>query len=411
MTSSVHLRARLVLLAALATAACGSRGDDPFVPPPPPQTTWALNIVTVAQSAVARLGLPGSRPGGRDDLGTMHLVWEEGSLLRHGFVSLTQTQWTLRTIPTVSSSATIRGPALVFPSGALFIAAWLEQLGVTSRIVVARSQDRGANWETPITLSFGTVAVSSPVIHAYRRANNTFGAVVAWSEPGSSSGRIMYSMWRGTGWSAADWTANAPLSTNLAGNARDVSISGLGENLIAAWADPRGATGGTGIFMARSSNGGQTWQSEGLIGIPIGTSGVGTEPSVAVENDGDVYIAWNTNNSVRIARSSDSGINFSAPRPLGPGFGPNVTTGDNDRIAVAWTGGNASDPEAQHIVSLALSLDDLVTVDGPAAMPGSASISARSQARAFLSGTALDMIWTDVTGGNRSIQHRTAALP
>jgi hypothetical protein len=296
----------------------------------------------------------------------------------------------------------------------VFLAAWLEQVGTTNRIVVSRSLDHGATWDAPITLAFGTGAFSSPVMYAYRRSSGTMGAVVAWSDPATPTpGRVVTTFWRGTGWTINDWSTVAPLSTNVTGSARQVALAGVGENVFAAWADPRGApVGGTGVFISRSTNGGQSWQQDALIGIPVGTSAVGSDPAVALELDGDVYVAWSAADGVRVVRSPDNGLNFSAPRTLGPGFGPSIATGDDDRIAVAWTGvgGDAAD-EAQHFVSLALSYDDLVTIDTPTAMPGSASIRSRTQARAFLAGASLDMAWIDVTGGQRAVQHRTARLP
>lgn len=403
-----------IALALAAFGACSDRAREPFEPGPPQEPTWALNSVTVATSVNARLASNSAVSGFRDDLGTMHLLWEDGTAIRHGIVTLAQTQWTvLNSLPNFSAVASVRRPVLASTASGVFIAAWLEQLGGNNRIVVSRSLNRGGDWESPISLVSTTNAITSPVIYGFRRGSLTPGAVVAWSDPGTGlATRIFATTWRGAQWNAGDWTTAAQVSTNATGTARDVSLAGTGEEVIAVWADTRGALGGaTGIFASRSSNGGQSWDADALIGIPISSSGVGSEPSVAVGPAADVVIGWTAQGGIFAARSQDRGNTFTVPRRLGDGFGSRVAIGDGGRIAIAWTAGaGAGSDEMQHSVALSISLDNLLTVNGPGAMPGS-STTARTQARSFLSGASLDMIWTDVAGGTRSIQHRTARLP
>lgn len=405
---------RRVLVAALLVASCSGRVEAPFVPGPPPQPIWAINSVTIYQSPNARIAGNGAAAGGRDDLGTMHLLWEDGTALRHGFVPLTQTTWTVRNIATFASAATVRRPTLAILPGGLFLAAWLEQLGGTYRIVVSRSIDHGANWDTPLSLLSTATAISSPSLYVYQRANGTTGAVIAWSDPPTlAPGQVYTSVWRGTTWSASDWTPASAISGNTTGSARDVSLAGRGEDVVAAWADTRGApAGGTGVFITTSSNGGLSWGAASLAGVPIGASAVGTEPAVAVGADRSVVLTWTNGATVYASRSTDRGVTFSLPRRMGDGFAARPAVSDGGRVAIGWTNGaGASADETAFLSSLALSYDNLLTVAGPSEMPGSATTRARASTRAFLSGTTLDMIWVDVSGGTRALTHRTAALP
>lgn len=414
-SSKVRLHAAAALALVALSSCGGGRADDPFEPGPPPAPTWALNSVTVGNSANTRLSGNNAVSGGRDDLGTMHLLWEDGSVIRHGFVSLSQTLWTVITVPNFAPLATVRRPVLAYPFGAVFLAAWLEQLGGSNRIVVSRSLDHGATWDAPISLVSTTASISSPVMHAFRRANGSLGAVVAWTDASPPiGGRIFSTTWRGGTWALSDWTSIAPISSNTAsGVARDVSIAGNSEHVIAVWADTRGATGGgTAVFASRSTNGGLTWDADGLIGVPIGTSAVGSEPAVAVGPAGDVVASWTAAGAIRASRSTDRGGIWSAPNRLGDGFASRPAIGDNGRIAVAWTvGGGSGSNESLHTVGLSITLDNFLTVEGPSAMPGSATTTARTQGQAFLLGTALEMVWIDVSGGTRAVQHRTARLP
>jgi hypothetical protein len=406
-------RPRPLVLGIGLLAACGDRPEQPFVPGPPPEPIWAVNAVQVFQSPGSRLAANNGVAGGRANLGTMHLFWEDGTVLRHGFVTLTQTAWQVLTVPTFSSAATVRRPVVSYASGGTFLAAWLEQLGATHRIVVSRSLDYGATWESPISLVASTEAISSPVLYAYQRATGTLGAVVAWSDaPTAPAVRVRATTWRGAAWSAADWTAPAPVSSNTSGSAQQVTIDGRGEEVIAVWSDSRAASGVAGLFSARSTNGGQSWGPDALIGVPIGSSAVGTEPSVTLGPGADMALAWSHQGAVWVSRSSDRGVNWSAPLRLGPGHGGQAAIGDPGRIAIGWTNGAAAGTdENTHSLSLAVSGDNLLTMNAPNAMPGSAGVAARTSVRLFITGPTLDLIWIDVSGGTRSIQHRTARLP
>ncbi len=404
------------LLAIAVLSACGGRIADPGAPGgEPPEPTWAPSSVTVSQSPQTRIASSNAVAGGRDDLGTMHLLWEDGPVLRHGLIPLRQTTWTVAPVPTFSGASTVRRPVLGLVGGPVFIAAWLEQLGSTSRIVASRSLDRGATWDAPLSLFSTSTAISSPVLYAYRRVNGSGGAVIAWSDPATATpARLFSTVWRGNAWAASDFTSTTPISTNVTvGSARDVSLAGFGEDVVAAWADTRGITGGgTTIFISRSANGGLVWDQDGLIGVPLGTSGAGSEPGVAVGPEGDVVASWSNAGGIWVSRSIDKGNSFVLPKRLGAGFSSHPSIGDNGRIAIAWTAGaGLGTDESLHSVALSLSFDKLSSFIGPSAMPGSATTPSRTQARAFVLGANLDMIWTDVSGGTRTVMHRTAQLP
>src|SRR5438105_3227435 len=211
----------------LGCTGCGAHGTEPFVPTGTPSPTWSANLVTVSQSTVTFLAPTAASVGGRDELGTMHLVWGDGPVLRHGFVPLGDTQWSLRTIPT-TTGATISAANIVYCAPGTFIASWIENRNDGFlRVLVSRSLDHGATWDPSLVVASAATVSGSVALYGFQRVAGGSGAVVAWAD--GNPLRVRASTWDGSGWNLSHWSSIATLSSNAAGSADDVVLGGRGE--------------------------------------------------------------------------------------------------------------------------------------------------------------------------------------
>ena len=400
-----HSLVRFGFLVSLsAVAACSGRESDPFVPTQVPTPIWAANFASVSVSPFTSLAAAGTNAGGRDELGTMHLVWADASILRHGFIAINETNWSLRTIPT-TAGAIVRGAALGYAIPGIFIAAWSEDRNDGQfRVMVSRSSDHGATWDVPIQLVAGPTVSTTVALYAFARSSGGSGAVVAWTE--GSPARVKSSAWSGTLWASAQWSTPSFISSSATGSAREVVLAGRGDVVIAAWTDTRTTAAGD-VFMSKSITAGSTWQADAKAAVSRVPA---TSPSVTFTSAGSLLLAYVSSGSVYVTSVPDVGGTFAVDVALGTGVRPHVTTGENGRSAVSWDyTSTAIDSDSR--TGLAISYDNFLTESGPFVMPGSETTTARVQSAVFLAGRTMDVVWVDVSGGTRAVEHRTAALP
>ena len=133
---------------------------------------------------------------------------------------------------------------------------------------------------------------------------------------------------------------------------------------------------GTGVAVARSRDGGQTYPQFTVFSVEGGSGHFNDKPIIAADTSAgspfrdSVYIAWDaavggsTGGGVRLARSVDHGATFSVTRvddPQGPGraVGAVPFVGPNGEVYVAWN------DYAANTIAFSRSLDGGVTWDRP----------------------------------------------
>ena len=110
-----------------------------------------------------------------------------------------------------------------------------------------------------------------------------------------------------------------------------------------------GADGGE-IYLARSTDGGQTWT---LKLVYQGVSGVSLQnifPTVAVDGGSNVHIVFSDSRNVYLTSSRDQGASFTPPVRVSNGGGtktavaPWVTAGSSGKVNIQWWGTSHTDP-------------------------------------------------------------------
>ncbi len=101
---------------------------------------------------------------------------------------------------------------------------------------------------------------------------------------------------------------------------------------------------GNNLYLARSTDGGQTFIIKLVYQATPGTSLVNVFPSIAIDHGGNLYIVYSDSHSAFLTVSTDYGATWSVPVRVsnGPGtksaIGPWVTAGDVGHINVTWWG-------------------------------------------------------------------------
>lgn len=228
----------------------------------------------------------------------------------------------------------------VSPSGDKVYLAWQESSGGQNRIKFARSLDGGTTFEAALDLTNGFYPAM---------VLGTGGEIyVAWMDwEGVQSSWLIYvakSADGGQSFSApVKVTANVPSSTMQFYPSLAMSPDG---SLIVAWAEWRGSN--SAIYLAKSSNGAASFGEA----VPVSDapkSAVHGVPSVAVDAAGNLYVAWDDTRSgyyqVYMAKSSDGGQSFGpgimASQSLNPGHEnslPSLTVDAQGNAYMLWAG-------------------------------------------------------------------------
>ncbi len=404
----VPLAASLVLV-----PGCPGNGTttnpSPIDPDEEETITWTASATQVDSGTELELATNGTRVAQRDPLGSLHVVFTDATIVRHGVLAANASAWRVRPLTKLSGDSQVSGATLGIISNQLMLAAWMEQRGSQRSIAVTRSLNRGELWEPPLQIAQGNFDDAMSLL-VFTRTGGNPGAVLAWHDAGLN--RIVSSAWRGTLWAASDWTFPVALSTALFGATGNVSVGGSGQTVVAAWQDNR-FNAEFDIFVAQSSDGGLNWSTDALLPVPAGTSAQGQSPSVAHRPSDRVYITFENQGNVYLVTSAGATLALSTPRLLGPGSRPHAAVNDGQVAATAWQHftGNAAD-DSLKTLGLTVSLDDFASLTGPHAMPGSASVTDVVQPTVTLSGSAIDALWVDVSvAGSRVLRHRSGELP
>lgn len=239
--------------------------------------------------------------------GSTFVVWvSDGKLIlatrdNSGAVTKTQTL----------AEGQITLPAIA-KSGNIFAVAWSQQNTVKAVV----SKDGGSTFGKIYTLGNGTGSSIA--------ADN--GKVVAvWhnGKEGSSPSEIMFSKHSGSSWSSAariDKSDKTPLWA---------SVSYKDDNVFAVWRDNRGGRAYT-IWLRRSADGGQTWQTEQNI-----VSDFSGDPDICTADGKTVWIAHHGKGKISLIKSSDGAVNFGSSVTVGDGYFAHLSC-TNSLVGVAW---------------------------------------------------------------------------
>jgi len=198
-------------------------------------------------------------------------------------------------------------------AGHIFVA-----FGANENIFVCKSVDSGRTYSGP-----RKIGQASRLALGMRRGPRivTHGDSVIVSAIGHDSGNLM--AWR-SGDGGETWHGPADVN-DQARSAREglhdmaVGTDGL---VFCSWLDLR--SGSTQVFGASSQDGGKSWSKNRLVyASPSGTVCECCHPSVAISNDGVVFVMWRNeldgNRDMYLARSQNGGRTFDLADKLGVG--------------------------------------------------------------------------------------------
>ena len=339
----------------------------------------------------------------RDWTDTLHVVWEDGSFGYHSW--LEGSDWQVETLPKGTNGSYSKPTIGLLADGELMIA-WTEFYLGERFVYVTRSLDDRSRWESPLQLAVGDFD-SPTALYTFARSDGSAAAVVAWVDEANE--QVNARAWLSSEWDLAAW---GTMRTPSASEARphDVAIGGLGERVWLSWEDSR-TDEQTRIYLARSDDGGETWAEDYPLPLtPLGP--VGGDPSIALLADGSLAVGYQNMNRVFLTQGNAQGDLFSPARDLGDGLFVTVAANTRGGVMLTWerfTGSLFDDSGKQ--IGNTLSLDRLRTLNGPANMPGSETLSSAIQATATISYNRIDVFWVDTsTPGVRQLKWRTGLI-
>lgn len=363
---------------------------------------WDAATEDIAASTDLGLAFNNTSVGVRDDTGTLHFVWAQANTARYGRLAPGATAWSITTLPRFSTVGTLAKPTLARVGTTLYCA-WTEP----SSLILARSQNLGATWETPLRVVQGNSAVMCLVATA-RSSGVAHAVALAYGATGTDKAYV--TAWRGTTWSAADFTPPQLLSSGT-GESRDPTLATDGAALIALWEDTRAGVANPQLYSARSADYGLTWSADTPVVNATGQILSGGDPSLVLLPGGKRWLAYQIAGTAMLAKSVNDGTSYTSLGQMGPGLFAQAVANSAGLVAVAFenfSGGLKND--AQKKIGLALSLDSGATFTTPNALPGSSTALGKTLVALVLGGTRLDVVWVDRAGATPTLQHRGATL-
>lgn len=229
---------------------------------------------------------------------------------------------------------------VISPSGNVFVV-WDEEIDGYSEIFIARSTNQGKSFASPIQLtdSGGQSNQTNPVLGL----DSNDALIVAWEDRTDGDSDIHVGKIDPWNSFVSKQLSDGPDGTDQINPS--LAVDGL-DRVHIAWEDLRtdkdirALSGSSGILPSGPSvrvddDTGSAWQHE---------------PSVAVDEDNNVYVAWYDRRDVDpimyLSKSSDGGASYEANIPVengaaqGPQFEPDITV-SGGRIYAIWQDGRS----------------------------------------------------------------------
>ena len=221
-------------------------------------------------------------------------------------------------------------PTIAATSSGQLCIGWNDPQGVKTIV----SGDGGNSWGTVQNLASkgGGLCLAAG-------ANGILYAL--WHSGNEDASDVMFATWQNGSWSQARAIDAAPADKSAIWS----SLCVVGNRLYAVWRENSIGTNFR-VFMARSENGGTTWDTPRNI-IAEDRSG---DPTVAADSKGNVVVAYQRNSQVYVTNSGDGGATFSTPKNVGGGLFARVIGNESGFFALAWerfSGNNAQNDAAK----------------------------------------------------------------
>ncbi len=364
--------------------------------------TWGSeDVVTTADLTVA---FNNTSIGARDKNDGLHVTWLESQKnIRYAYLAKGSSAWSLRDVPRTSTTA-VSKPTLSM-NGTTAIVVWNEA-GANGVVAANATADFGATWAGPLQISEGAGTSASLVANV---SASSFSASIAWID--SATSRLKVRAISGASWSVASLGAVQTIDANATKPSGDPQIFGAAPSLYVTW-DNGEETGGHDVHLAQSSDG-VHFTNEHLIGVTQAgrtlnsgndTGGCASGPAV--------YLGYQDGNAIYVARSTDGGKTFEPKGKVGDGLFAHLECLSERAVAVAWesfTGNNLHNDDVKTVGSV-YTLDGFDTNTGPHAIPGSDVQMARILGTASHSDSFLDYWWVEKTASSAKLGHRAATL-
>jgi photosystem II stability/assembly factor-like uncharacterized protein len=145
-----------------------------------------------------------------------------------------------------------------------------------------------------------------------------------------------------------DWFTSTQINDGNSTLPSSPAVAVRGNFAYAVWEDER--SGEHNLFLAKSSDAGQTWQTTNIQVTDFSSSAEASKPAIAVDAQGQVYIAFHylgDDAGIYIVDSSDEGETWSSKRFVA-GVNPSnieIAIDGNDDLYLAWSPGNGHNPQ------------------------------------------------------------------
>ncbi|HJZ62799.1 MAG TPA: PKD domain-containing protein [Candidatus Acidoferrum sp.] len=277
-----------------------------------------------------------------DSAGNVFVVWESDTGARGILFSRSLDAGNSFSAPVMLSTNTggSMAPQMALDPAGNINVVWEDDILSASDITFSRSQDHGATFSAPKSLSHNVGNSNSAMIAVDLSGNIN----VVWENDSPGNFDIFYtrSTDGGQNFSALLNLSNSPGTAKSAQIATD-----LGGNINVVWADNTPPSFSTDIYFSRSSNAGAFFSTPQNISSNAGFS---TNPSLTVDSGGNINVAWEDttpgNHDIFFSRSADSGATFSASQNLSGNLGlstvPVLVSDKKGNLDLVWqdsTGG------------------------------------------------------------------------
>ncbi len=203
-------------------------------------------------------------------------------------------------------------PAIAAFSGAAnLVAAWADLHSPPGDLYAARSADGGATWISQRIISTDTMAASlaqsAPVVSLAVSGTNTVHAAWLNATGTMPPGSLFYLRSTDGG---VTWPGSPVSITTLFGPAYSPVLASRGANVYLAW------QANLQLKMARSTNGGSTWLGATPVYTPGGSDTLWPDLSLISDLGGNLHLAWDqstnfTGQDVCYSRSTNQGVTWS----------------------------------------------------------------------------------------------------